>query len=676
MRKAFTIMAALALALAVDAQTATGPGTRSAALHRAAGAGVSELASTGAKAPQRKITVDEGERIMGFYSTDDLPDLSRGAYIGLTYTGTWKVAALFDGNVIGNFVGGDIVRMRFALAKAIRISRAFIYTGWVDSSGNVEEGETLAEVTFGLASSTSVGWNDVELPEPIRIEEGTQYLIGYEYEQVDGESPLVTDEALAVDYTSDYGFLGYGQMYSYLAAIWNQFTGAGALCVQAVVRGGNFIDDDVALDGLSVTRYVAKAGEVECSFKVKNWGNVPPDSYTLKVAIDGNEVETIDTPVALTSSYQTVSRTLGVDGLSAGEHSVSVSVETINGATPVGNTDDDLVEATFMIYEGEAVERQMHLIENFTSIYCGYCPLGTAVLDIMQERNPGKYAWVAMHGIHMGDDPYALYPESLYAIESFSEMPGYPSAAFSRALLTDDLLDARDDMALGIGYYEQYQEMAAEAIDAAVDTAFGDVPAFVSVDIATDYDEQARELTVTVSGSGVGNAREILGDNRLTVYLTEDGITGQQMDYDNGDPRNDHMMRLTHNNVLRAIASEYEWGDDINWTSDGSYENTVKVTLDGEWNVESMHVVAFISGPMEVLQDGEWVYGDKANALVNNANCVKATEGESGISLVAAGEDGGARTYYSIDGRMVSAPVKGINIVRSSDGTARKVVVR
>lgn len=53
------------------------------------------------------------------------------------------------------------------------------------------------------------------------------------------------------------------------------------------------------------------------------------------------------------------------------------------------------------------------------------------------------------------------------------------------------------------------------------------------------------------------------------------------------------------------------------------------------------------------------------------------TLGTSGLVVVPeTSSDAVPEAYYTVDGKRLSAPVKGVNIVRMSDGTARKVIVR
>ncbi len=671
MKGIFTLLFALTLSVAVNAQTRILKADGSSALERDSKLMLVSPSNTAKRiAPKRKIEVGEGERLMGFYTGDDL------LYsLAMVSTGTYMVANNFDGEVISNFVGGQIMRFRFALGYATTVYDAYIYT--VDSNGYLSS-QPVAYVSFGDGAGETLpaGWNDVELPEPITIEEGYGYLIGYTYQQTTYNDYTGAGYSLSVDYMleqdveRDYFYYSSGSG-------WSIGNGMGALCIQAVVKGGNFIDYDLTLRNLSVDKYASQGNDISYSYQIKSNGNYYPESYNLKVELDGSELETLTTPISVTSSYQTVSGKISTSDLSVGSHTLSVSVATINGEVPTEGTSDDELSASFVIYEGEAAERQLHLIENFTSTYCMWCPLGDALIEALQEAYPDKYVRVAIHSIGQGADPYALNSSDYLNIEYFVEdyYVGWPSASFDRAELYSTILGLSGDVCSSIGYYGSDVPIAVEAFNSAVDAAFEGVPAFASVDIIPEYNSDTRELKITVKGSGNEWSKTILDGNLLTVYITENGIEGTQYT-GNVNTGLATWQNATHNDVLRAIPTTYDWGDDINWTSDSSYENSITTTLDSSWDDSRIYITAFISGPMVVQVNGTWDWGEISDAMVNNANQVKLTDVPEGISAVTVNTDDVTHTYYTTDGRLLSAPVKGVNILKSSDGTVKKIYVK
>ena len=55
---------------------------------------------------------------------------------------------------------------------------------------------------------------------------------------------------------------------------------------------------------------------------------------------------------------------------------------------------------------------------------------------------------------------------------------------------------------------------------------------------------------------------------------------------------------------------------------------------------------------------------------------VRTPNGETAILGVDASGKAYEKQYYSLDGKKLSAPQKGINVVKMSDGTSKKVLVK
>ncbi len=614
---------------------------------------------------QVKIKIDSDERLMGYYTTDELPD---DYYLGwnVSATSTYSVANLFEEDVIGHFLGGDIMRFRFALQYDTYVYSAFVYS--VDSQGYLST-SPLAEVTIN--STLPGGWNDIELPSPVTIEEDLDYLIGYSFMQEPDKCPIGCDGEITQEVECDH-------FYYTTTGNWYSQAGYGAICLQAVVRGGSFAENDLALKDLSATKYTpVSSPEISYSFQIRSMGTNPVDSYSLSVLVDETEVTTLTTPIAnLSDSYQTISQTLDVASFGAGDHELTVQVAQINGQTPTENLFNDTLRTQFIIYEGSMPDRQMHLIENFTSIYCSYCPLGHAVLAKMQEDHPDKYAWIAIHTLGMGADTLAISQDDYTNVEILFNDIGWPTAVFDRTALSSDDLLIYGQYCSSIGYPSYMTDEAAEAFDTAIDQAYEGIPAFATIDITPEYNADTRLLTITVSGTGNEFASTLLADHLLTIYITEDGIKGKQYDSESSGIRDQGVVDYTHNNVLRAIPTTYEWGDDILWTSSSTYTNTISTTIDPSWDDSQIYITAFISGAMVVDIDGTWYYNYESECMVNNVNRAKATSTPAGISTITTTADNTAVTYYSTDGRQLTTPTRGVNIVRYADGSTKKLLVK
>ncbi len=693
MKKIFTLLAALVLSLTIaNAQNIGKDAIKKSSVelqkYPRTGLALSPRHSKAKSAPQR-IALDSDEHIMGFYTTDDLPDLTYVGYGILWNPGQLKAGVIFEDDVLQKYYGGQITKVRFAIgAEGVAVAGVDIYE--FDAVTYDTENATLVSHT-DFTGTAAVGWNDVTLTTPVTIKKGMYYIVSYEYTQSDDEEsassyPLVTDLDLAdgiVDIIPNYGFVVYGYWSDY--GVWDWYTMNdlayniyyGNLCIQAVVKGGGDVADDIALKNFVADKYGKAGEEYEYSFDIRSDGNTLPSTYDISISIDGTVTETLSTPITLTTSYQTYNGKMTLPaGLSTGDHSIAVHVETINGNVPTEYTDDDTLEATFNVYEGATLYRQMYLIEEYTSVQCTWCPLGHAVLDKLQENHPDRYALVAIHSEGLGEDPMFISDGRTEYMEYYADYYGsLPAASFNRYYYNDDL-NSYGTVAIGIAYDTYYTEEVANDIYTLVHSTYAKIPTFAQVNIESHYNSDTRELSIKVYGDGVSKANEYLAGNRLTVYLTEDGLVSTQ--YNQGT----YVYDYVHNNVLRMIVNDNEFGlgDEIGWTSDSSYENNFTVTLDSSWNADNMHIVALISKDLAHWEDddegGGWYYNDMDEMYVNNANMVKLGDA-TGINPVSVTEANAVEaSRYTIDGRQISSPVKGLNIVKMSDGTARKITVK
>lgn len=613
----------------------------------------------GASSVPNRIALDSDERLLGFYNSDEL-DMSGYSSVGLpNYPGDYKAGAVFTSEEVSNLaksVGGQITKVRFAVFTSIGETTVRVYP--VDmTTGNT--GEALAEEKV---AETKQGWNDVTLTTPVTVEANTAYLICYDYTQISGQTdsayPLLVDQNVNSNGESSTGFMIYGNLGQGIG--WYQMTGTGNLCIQFVVKGGSYIDNDITLKGLTLgSQYVKDGSSLNYDLSIVNSGNEVPSSYTLEVSVDGSVVGTVESPVVLTNTPQTVNGSVALpSGLSVGKHTVSVSVVKINGETPTECVDDDKVESTFYVYS-ESLPRQMNLVEEHTSTMCGYCPLGHQLMEKLQKSRD-DVAVVAIHNSGMGSDPFVT--DESDEIASVFMGSGIPSATFNRFYSADD-----GSVSVGVGYDSSYHDAVISEIINPLLAQSNTIPTFASVNITPSYDESTRQLNITVSGEAVPDFKTFVGDDAaLTVYLLEDSVVARQLSY---IPYSHYEKDYVHNHVLRDVVSENVFGDAINWTDGTHYSNEYTVTLDDSWKADKMSVVAFIARPVKQNSyvDDLWI---------NNANVVSLTNGSTGINgIVNKGEAVKEVARYGIDGSKISAPVKGINIIKMSDGTTKKVMV-
>lgn len=175
---------------------------------------------------------------------------------------------------------------------------------------------------------------------------------------------------------------------------------------------------------------------------------------------------------------------------------------------------------------------------------------------------------------------------------------------------------------------------------------------------------ETREAVVTVSGEMSPEFDQLLGaGNKLTVYITEDSLIARQLN--NGS----WVSGYRHNGVFRCALGSIK-GVDFNMV-EGGYSNEFRFTVPEQWNMANLNVVAIISRP--ITNGASGVYTDMK---VNNAESVRLIATSEGIEELLYDENAVPVEYYDLMGRKHDTLQQGINIVKMSDGTARKVLVK
>lgn len=594
-----------------------------------------------------RIAMDADERIMGFYDSDAIGENP----LGLNTSGQFKAGVEFTKAQIGHFVGGQITKVRFALGELIGASKVSVY------KVALESGE-LTLMSEEAVANTQKGWNDVTLATPVTIEDGVDYLICYDFTSVPGKYPLATDLGANPTGGVDGGCLMYGNLGQGGTGWYNFGTQYGNFCIQAVVKGGSFPDEDITISSFTSAKFVQAGQNIAYSYTIKNNGNNIPSAYTIDVMLDNNVIATAETPIALTNSPQTVNgnATIPADAAS-GKHTLAVKVTKINGQAPTEYTEDDIAGMDVSVYT-ESMLRQKNLVEEFTSTKCVACPYAGPVLEALSELRNDIVIMAHHDNIPSSGDPMVC-DESLALSKTFNQS-GNPCAMFNRYYETNTELNSAQTITLGIGYKSQYVNQAAEMLNQVIENS-NNVPAFANINIKTEYNESTRELSVEVYGSGVSDFKDYVGEDAvLSVFLTEDGIKAAQT----GGSRD-----AIHNHVTRKALSD-AFGGAINWNGN-TYSNKYTITLDSSWKPENMHVVAFINRPVGNETSIDDVY-------VNNAETCKLGESiTAGIEAPITDKGTGVEVErYTVDGRKISKPVKGLNIVKMSDGRTIKVIVK
>ena len=517
----------------------------------------------------------------------------------------------------------------------------------IDPSG------TYGERTEWDCEMNAAGWNVFQLPTPYELNLGDneKLLVGMYYLQSTGLKPLSFVKLGQAHDTYTYAKVGTKFKWKEVNTIEN-----GNLSLQCIVEKESYPDYLIDVSNLRTNQFVQEGDPFPFVLDVHNRGikQIDANGLTFEALIDGELVATITNENPFELGYCTVTGSVPTSGLESSKHVLAVNLVAIDG---VPLEEPISMSAEFVSYRN-SFPRQKHLVEQLTSTYCTYCPLGNSMLSILTSQRD-DIIWVGIHGnLGSGVDPFRSNQGDSIMVNMTGGSVSYPSAAFDRFTGWEDDVNIVN----GIGYYEQYHELIAGYLGEFFDYISEASPTFAEIKADCFVNEDTRMATVSVHGRLSPDFDLMMGeDARLTVYLTEDGLVARQLD--NGTWISDYV----HNGVFRTALVSIS-GVPLKRTDDG-YKNVFRYKIPAGWDWTKMNVVAFISRPMTNYVNGF------TDMYVNNADKFKFSLSDA-VEEIVADPNAVPVEYYDVIGRRFDTLQQGINIVKMSDGTTRKVLVK
>ena len=606
--------------------------------------------------------------------------------VGLPGAGS-KVKGIYsaiDASYLSKFKGAKIVGARYLI------------NGSLGSSAQVElyniNGESPVLYTSKAASQKvstlkddqsgfDQQWNEVIFDKALDVNDVTSgVVVGYTYTQkTTKKNGEFTDECypIAVGQGTD-GLLAYGNLgQDATKEGWFNVSSEYVACIQLIVEKEGGFPDDLGIAQVATNPMLKPDEKLPFEFYVNNSGSKACTNASFDVLLDNKSVAELTLPKdgSISDEYVKLGATLDLSeyNLENGAHVLGVKVKKVNGEDPSGDTSDDLAAAQFRVYT-ETTPRQYNLVEQFTSTSCVYCPWGYESLRAL-AKSRNDIAWVAVHGDLDPNNPDPYTNSNAEPLLGYSAS-GYPSANFNRFNL------GGNQIATNIATQNEQYDAFAEQMGNLLDQEDEIAPSVVNLQMETNLtvgdnpNLKDATLNITVTGKGVKGAGKILEGATLGLYVTENGVKSKQYS------PNGWIGTYNHENVLRVIGTQNPWGDVITWNGDEfvmSYEVTIpKKQYNYNENKNTLNAVAFVSLPFVVTVEGKNYYNaDLNNVWVNQCQFLELPKGQAtAIKGVETSENATVVARYAADGSEISAPVKGINILKLSDGTTRKVVVK
>ena len=429
----------------------------------------------------------------------------------------------------------------------------------------------------------------------------------------------------------------------------------GDLAVQ-ILMSGEFEADAAGIKDTFNKECAVKGSIVKLPIEIQNAGTNGIKNVTFEVDINGSKQQVDYTPEYAVEGISTkhamelevsAPETLGL-------LPVTVTVIKVNGKD---NAYEKKVAKGNIIVVSEKVQHKV-VVEEFTALWCGWCPRGFVALENLRKDYGDN---IVLAAAHINDEM-----DSKKYYDAIMPNQPAPSAHLDRRHLVID------------PYYGQ--------------AMYAQVPMAIKYEI-DELTELAPEASVKVNASLDGNNVNVKADvtflysgeanYALGYVLTSDGLqkdSWAQTNYYSGmaDQAADENLApwVEAGKSVKGLVF-----NDVVIDADG-VKNGIKGSIPATFEEGKVitHEKTFNIGSNKLVQDKSKLNAivylfDVESGKIVNADFMRLSDSAAVEGVEADNENVEEVARYTVDGRRIGAPEKGINIVKYSDGKIKKVVV-
>lgn len=557
------------------------------------------------------------------------PSTSDTYFSGLsTKKKTWTSGAiLIKKEKINSLAGNQIREIHAGLISKLNVDSLAV---WVSES---LDGPVLSTDTIATPAK---GWNTVALTKPVDITSDMQTLyVGYSYHQKS------TSKAMSCTKTPEPGYSCFIRSGN---DEWKDYSNDYTISVEAMVYGDKLPKYDLTLSALDVQQnYVVDNGNLEFTMKVFNNATVTINGFDAVCTVDGSDDKyTVhcDSSIAYNES-KAITMTISPTAVQTMDPATRTLTVTLTNLTEGEDEipSDNTLSGTFNVTLHSFVRNV--LLEEFTTEKCTNCPrVASYVHDAMNEPE--------FHGRLNTMENHAGYYTDSFTASFHNDWTWFYDNEYAPAVLYDR--HAEDGAVTAVTCPNSKLELFESIRKRMRETAF------VSLKVTADVDTENQKINVKVTGT---RAKENFTKNpaRITVVLTETNLAAISQAGASGE--------YTHYNVGRRVNSI--WGDVLEWNGDDyTYECSIPYTQN--YVLDNLGVLAFIH---------DYAPDDKTKCEVANSAAITSAEftGKStGICAPKASVNDAQAQYFDLQGRKISTPAKGFNIVKRNGKFIKQIL--
>ena len=648
------------------------------------------------------------------FSNDDWETMYQQAGYEWPYNTTGSNYYNFFVEIPASYAGASIDSIAYIFYDVENITNAKLWIQNVDAQGTVYADaqycdysqELFPSELKGLTADGYLQESFFKLNKSFKVGENGCF-VGFHF-----NAPS-TARNLCISGTGEQGggyiFFPYGDTY----AIEN-FGGGGLgnLPIMAHIDVTGLSTAKASAEHAYETSYAVGA-EGELGVRVKNEGfsTINSLSYVMTVDQEAPQAEkTVTLSEETNASNQVISgNSQGVvylplpSAVTAGEHFVTVEITKVNGKDNESTTTS--TGAYVLGIANPAVRTSV--VEEATSTACGYCPRGTVGMEKVKEALGDKVITLSVHGQQSQYDIDPMETED-YILWQYSFVDGFPTAFINRASSADPYEGFRQNSSATLYRF---------GLDKAVQYIDGIMPSEGTVSLVATPADMSK---VNVTSNVTFNLDREVAPYRLVYVLSQDGLTGKDV----VDANQYYTALWSQENYYsqefidyykqykgQDVSTKYQDTDmdiykngSFMYTEPNGYNNVVVGAWGSTYTESGQNYVNVVQGLPFITTDeveAGKTYTDsrvldlstkgliqshknlKLAALLINSNngeivnaAQVALDFTSGINNVQNSSSKSEVARYNVNGVRMTAPVKGLNIVKMADGSVKKFMVK
>ncbi len=248
-------------------------------------------------------------------------------------------------------------------------------------------------------------------------------------------------------------------------------------------------------------------------------------------------------------------------------------------------------------------ENKNVVLEEFTGIYCGFCPDGHVVAQNIYNQNPADVVLINIHtgsyaAPNTGDPDFRTQFGS--AIDGQANVGGYPAGTVNRHQFS---MSQNGGTAMSRG---DWSSASSQILN---------TPSYINVAAQSTIDISSRVLTVVVEAYYTGTPTPFVA-NSINVALLQNNVAGPQSGAANYNPSaiitGPWNPTYNHQHMLRHLITG-QWGETIPTSimqANGFYTNTFTYTIPQDLNgiaydLFNLEVAVFVAEGQQEIITGE-----------------------------------------------------------------------